>query len=83
MKMSPENYEKIRKAIEISGLDNEAIRADYRRKGLSHVRMQWDIFRAARVDGNTTTFICDVLYPSGLNDEHIQTALNRIIKGTK
>lgn len=73
MKMSKEHYAYI--AEKIGALDTPALRAAYRDAGLSLKRYQWDITYQVGL----TSFICDTLYPY-LNDEHIQTALNRIIR---
>jgi hypothetical protein len=73
MKMSKEHYTYL--AEKIGALDTPALRAAYRDAGLSLKRYQWDITYQVGL----TSFICDALYPY-LNDEHIQTALNRIIR---
>lgn len=38
----------------------------------------WDWLRAAKINGNTSTWICDNLY-SYLNDDHIETAVKKIL----
>jgi hypothetical protein len=72
MKMQSAHFDYMRTAIK--GLDTPALRAAYKDAGLSLKRYQWDIARAVKL----TPFICDSLY-SYLNDDHIQTALNRIV----
>lgn len=72
MKMKKEHFDYI--AEKIGALDTPALRAAYRDAGLSLKRYQWDITYQVGL----TTYICDELYQY-LNDEHIQTALNRII----
>jgi hypothetical protein len=61
-------------AAKINTLDSPYLRGVYRNAGLSLKRYQWDVTYQAGL----TTYICDTLYPY-LNDDHIQTALNRII----
>jgi hypothetical protein len=72
MKMQTAHFDHI--AEKIAALDTPALRAAYRDAGLSLKRYQWDVTWKAGL----TTYICDTLYPY-LNDDHIQTALNRII----
>lgn len=72
MKMKPEHFEYLRAAI--GAFDSEQARAEYRAKGLTLKRYQWDLTYMARL----TPFICESLYPY-LNDTHVQTALNRIV----
>ena len=73
MKMTKQHFDHI--AEKIGALDTPALRAAYRNAGLSLKRYQWDV--AYQV--GLTAYICDTLYPY-MNDEHIQTALNRIIR---
>ena len=73
MKMSKEHYAYI--AEKIDTLDSPYLRGVYRNAGLSLKRYQWDVIYQVGL----TAYICDTLYPY-LNDEHIQTALNRIIR---
>ena len=72
MKMQSAHFDHI--AAKINALDTPALRAAYRDAGLSLKRYQWDITYQVGL----TAYICDTLY-SYLNDDHIQTALNRII----
>jgi hypothetical protein len=73
MKMSKEHYAYL--AEKIGALDSPYLRGVYRNAGLSLKRYQWDV--AYQV--GLTAYICETLYPY-LNDEHIQTALDRIIR---
>lgn len=73
MKMQTAHFDHI--AAKIAELDTPELRAAYRDAGLSLKRYQWDITYQVGL----TTYICDTLYKY-LNDDHIQTALNRIIK---
>jgi hypothetical protein len=72
MKMQTAHFDHI--AEKIAALDTPALRAAYRDAGLSLKRYQWDMTWKAGL----SAYICDTLYPY-LNDDHIQTALNRII----
>jgi hypothetical protein len=72
MKMLKEHFDHI--AAKISELDSPYQREVYRNAGLSLKRYQWDITYQVGL----TAYICETLYPY-LNDDHIQTALNRII----
>ena len=72
MKMKTAHFDHI--AEKIAALDSPALRAAYRNAGLSLKRYQWDMTWKAGL----SAYICDTLYPY-LNDDHIQTALNRII----
>ena len=72
MKMQTAHFDHI--ADKINALDTPALRAAYRDAGLSLKRYQWDVTYQVGL----TAYICDTLY-SYLNDDHIQTALNRII----
>jgi hypothetical protein len=72
MKMQSAHFDHI--AEKIAALDTPALRAAYRDAGLSLKRYQWDVTRKAGL----SAYICNTLYPY-LNDDHIQTALNRIV----
>lgn len=39
-------------------------------------RIRWDLCHAAKL----TTYICRNVYPLGMNDTHVDTALRRIVK---
>lgn len=78
MKIRPEHYEHIRAAI--AALDPnrvaahlEQLRSDTRVRNLG-VRYRWDLLHAAV----SSRWICAELYPYA-NDEHIDTALRRIV----
>jgi hypothetical protein len=72
MKMQTAHFDHI--AEKIATLDTPALRAAYRDAGLSLKRYQWDVTWKAGL----SAYICKTLYPY-LNDDHIQTALNRIV----
>lgn len=73
MKMQPAHFAHLRAAL--TNVDTEFHRARYAAAGLSTRRYQWDAVRAAGL----MPWLCGTLY-SYLNDDHIQTALNRVIK---
>ena len=73
MKIKPEHVQHMRDAF--AKWDTDFYRSRYAAAGLSTKRYQWDLVRAAGL----MTWVCDVLYEYA-NDDHIQTALNRIIK---
>lgn len=41
-------------------------------------RFRWDAFRAAQIEGNTMTWVCNNLYPT-MHDTHIDTALRKAV----
>ena len=73
MKIQPQHLEHMRAAFE--KLDTPYYRERYAAAGLSTKRYQWDLVRAAGL----MPWLCDTLY-TYLNDTHIQTALNRLVK---
>lgn len=70
--MTKEHFDHM--AAAIGALDTPALRAAYREQSTSLRGYQWYLVRAAGL----IPFICSALYPY-LNDDHIQTALNRIV----
>jgi len=73
MKIKSEHFEYLCDAV--AKYDTDIRRSNYAAAGLSTRRFQWDLVRHAGL----MPWICDTLYKY-LNDNHIQTALNRIIK---
>ena len=73
MKIKPEHIEHMRAALK--QWDTDFHRSRYVSAGLSTKRFQWDAVRAAGL----IPWICSTVYTYA-NDDHIQTALNRIIK---
>ena len=73
MKIKPEHFAHLSAAL--AKVDTDFHRGRYANAGLSTRRYQWDAVRAAGL----MPWLCDTLY-TYLNDEHIQTALNRIVK---
>lgn len=72
MKIKPEHVQHMREAL--AKWNTDFHRSRYAAAGLSTKRFQWDAVRAAGL----IPWICDTLYAYA-NDDHIQTALNRII----
>lgn len=72
MKIKPDHFAHMRDALSTWNTDYH--RSRYAAAGLSTKRFQWDALRAAGL----MPFVCDTLY-SYANDDHIQTALNRIV----
>lgn len=73
MKMQPSHFAHLQQAL--APLDTDFHRSRYAAAGLSTRRYQWDMVRHAGL----MSWLCDTLYPY-LNDTHIQTALNKIVK---
>ena len=73
MKIKPEDYATL--AAMLATKDTDFYRSRYASAGLSTTRYQWDLVRAT----GAMPFLCDTLYKY-LNDTHVQTALNRIVK---
>ena len=73
MKIKPEHVQHMRDAF--TKWDTDFHRSRYAAAGLSTKRYQWDLVRAVGL----MPWVCDVLYQYA-NDDHIQTALNRIVK---
>jgi hypothetical protein len=73
MKIKPEHLAHLRDAV--AQHDTEFHRSRYAAAGLTTMRYQWDLVRHAGL----MPWLCDTLYQY-LNDTHIQTALNRIVK---
>lgn len=73
MKITKEHFEVMKTAI--IELDTLELRARYFEKCTSLRAYQWYLVRAAGL----LPFICDVIYKYA-NDDHIQTALNKIVK---
>ena len=80
MKMKKEHYQKIETAINAAEKRNPGIKAQYQNEGKPKSRYAWDMLHYSEIDGKTgTAFICSELY-SYLNDNHINTALNKIVR---
>lgn len=45
------------------------------------MRTRWDALNASRIEGKPSCFfLSNVLYPAGLNDDHIDSALRAIMR---
>ena len=73
MKMTQEDFSYLQRRV--AEFDTEFNRSQYKAANLSTTRYQWDLVCHAKL----MPWICESLYPY-LNDSHIQTALNKIIK---
>lgn len=73
MKIKSEHFDHLRSAI--TEHDTDFHRSRYAAAGLSTTRYQWDLVRHVGL----MPWVCDTLY-TYLNDTHIQTALNKIVK---
>lgn len=78
MKMTPEHYAKLEAGCKAVIAAHPDIAATYAKAGLTPKRRNWDILDAATIDGVTgSQWVCS-LY-SYLNDDHVDTALRRIM----
>ena len=79
LKIKTEHYETLRGACEDVLAKYPKARAEYAVKGLSDKRFRWDVLYSARIDGvSGTEWLCRTLYPY-MNDEHMDSALRRIV----
>jgi len=80
LKMRPEHYETLKTAMLAKWSTCPDITPEtYREQeiGKDHaMRFRWDLCYASV----TSRWICDTLYPTGLNDTHIDSALRQIIR---
>ena len=72
MKIRPEHYDILKIAVE------SVVATHPKAAGLSDRRYRWDLLWMAKIEGNTSSWICRNLY-SYLDDTHIDTALRRIV----
>lgn len=79
MKVKPEHYATIVGGFREVRANNPEIERLYHEAGLTEKRMRWDILRAARINGDSSQWLCDVIYPYA-NDDHIDTALRHAVK---
>ena len=73
MKMKPEHFALMKDAMQKH--DTDMARDRYVAAGLSTDRYRWDLLRHVGLQ----PWLCDTLY-TYLDDSHVQTALNKIIK---
>ena len=79
MKMTGNDYNKLKISITTGLMDKELnlrhLTKDYSDKGLSDMRLRWDL---TRLNPDTLKLICG--FYDYLNDDHIDTALKKIVK---
>lgn len=79
MKIKPEHFKILKDACEIVIAKHPDTYAQYQAEGLSNMRFNWDVLHASCIEGvSGNAWICRNLYDY-LNDEHINTALARIL----
>ena len=79
MKVKPEHYEHMKEMMKPWAVHADSQREYIRIQGKAkdiEKRLRWDLFYAAKLTG----FACDILYPYGVYDIHIDTALKSIMK---
>ena len=84
MKMQRQHYEELKSMI--AALDTQRVAkglpgyaktaAGYHERELSPLRFRHDWLRGAV----SSQWVCDVLYPAGINDDHIDSALRQIAR---
>jgi hypothetical protein len=79
LKITQAHYDKLEAACHAVVAAHSDGATRYQAAGLSSMRLNWDILRAATIDGEPgTRWVCIELYPY-LNDTHINSALARIM----
>ena len=78
MKMTKEHFVQMETAIKAVLAEKPNIAAEYKARGLSNMRLNWDVLSLAKIEGDSIRWMCDKLYPY-LNDTHIHTALKAIM----
>jgi hypothetical protein len=71
MKMTSTDYEELKLEIIDTLNENPNMRAEYEKLGLTHKRYRWDLLWLSGVDVTK--------YYHYLNDDHIDTALRRLL----
>ena len=80
MKIKPEHYATLKEAIRTTLSQNPTSHEVYRKEGFTEMRFRWDLLWASKVGEQTISrWISDTIYEYA-NDEHIDTALRRIVK---
>lgn len=79
MKIKPEHYDVLRKALQEVRKQCPDMRDRYTAIGRNFTRFCWDALWSAPIAGyrDSGEYLCKVLYPY-LSDTHIETALRRI-----
>lgn len=79
LKITREHYALLETACRAVLAEKPDARAQYARAGLSQMRFRWDVLYASKINGaRGVLWISDTLY-SYLNDDHIDSALRRIV----
>jgi len=82
MKITNEHYAKMEAGCNAVLAAHPELPEQYRAAGLSDMRLNWDVLRAATIDDTPgIPWICRNLY-CYMNDTHIGTALKNIIGNT-
>lgn len=80
MKIKPEHYAHMRaEMFKVMAANPDKGLAHYQRNNIGKdpvKRFRWDVLWAAKL----SIWVCDTLYPYGINDDHIDTALRNIIQ---
>lgn len=82
MKIEGHHYRKIKDACDIVRAAYPSITLEsYLADGLTEKRYVWDVYNAAKIDGDSSLkFTCEVLYRY-LNDTHVYTAIRKAVLG--
>ena len=76
MKISKEHFEELKFAIEAAMAASPNKWDEYKKNGLTAMRFRWD---ALHLSDAATRLLNRKLYQAGLNDDHVDTALRRIM----
>ena len=82
MRMPKEHVEMLEGAFaKLNALDPlSERRSRYEAEGLSPKRFHWDCYWDARALGHVPqNWVCEVVYPLGMNDSHVDTALRKAL----
>lgn len=74
MKIKDEHYKQIVRGLESIEARLRFSMGEYQAAGHSTQRFMWDGLRSAKINGNSTKWICDELY-TYMDDNHINSAL--------
>lgn len=81
MKIEPRDYNFIRAAMRASAKKYPNSYDQYMRQGLSEMRYRWDLFWSTGIKiGDGKGVRGDINLHAYLNDDHIDTALRKIVK---
>ena len=77
MKIKPEHYKTIRDGMHAVLATCDKTRGDFLECAL---RSRNEVFHAAKIDGDSSRWVCGTLYPYGVTDDHLATAQNKAIR---